>query len=519
MNGCLVECKLIIDDIFKALFQTIKYCSKFRIEGKPVPANILLVSLNEGICYHYHSKDYLADIEKIYNGQASKNNEGFIAQEPLRIFDYDHNDLDFNDLRDVMKEDKFTKVHVDLSNIIGLHNEYFKMRPMALKCEFIGEEEDGRLSVVGEIRKPTILHYIYPYEKKNNDEFKLVMDQLNAKSQKKDLGAYYTPLPYVKFVTETLLQQAIDRVPEGNDYVIIDNCAGSGNLLRYCSDEILSHYIISTYEFYEYLCLYADFGTKVRAIIPPYRDRLCSTGLLEEANALSEDYINNPVIKKYVDDPKCTIIMNINPPYSEGSSAEAQKEGRGKESSKWKETYVGKEAMSFKYEDRLSGANSNEMANAFIWSAFHHYLRQDTDSLIVYSPLKYWKNSSWMNQKFINGYLFNRKYFGDATETSLGCILWSKEKDNISEIELSCYDISKMGELVDMDKKVKVKRVYSKFSDIYYDKREFSDDIVENKPAIKGDYPLNPKAIWCATNGVEAFGKKLPLIQNIMIIL
>lgn len=188
VNGCLVECKLIIDDIFKVLFQTIKYCSKFRIEGKPVPANILLVSLNEGICYHYHSEDYLDDIEKIYNGQASKNNEGFIAQEPLRVFDYDHNDLDFNDMLDVMKKDKFTKVHVDLSNIIGLRNEYFKMRPMALKGEFIGEEEDGRLSLVGEIRKPAILHYIYPYEKKNNDEFKLVMDQLNAKFQKKDLG-------------------------------------------------------------------------------------------------------------------------------------------------------------------------------------------------------------------------------------------------------------------------------------------------------------------------------------------
>lgn len=31
------------------------------------------------------------------------------------------------------------------------------------------------------------------------------------------------------------------------------------------------------------------------------------------------------------------------------------------------------------------------MGNVFIWTAFEHYLRQPTDSYILFSPVKYWK--------------------------------------------------------------------------------------------------------------------------------
>ena len=44
---------------------------------------------------------------------------------------------------------------------------------------------------------------------------------LHDRLSKKDLGAFYTA---------ELVQMAVDRVPDGNDYIILDRCAGTGNL-------------------------------------------------------------------------------------------------------------------------------------------------------------------------------------------------------------------------------------------------------------------------------------------------
>ena len=52
-----------------------------------------------------------------------------------------------------------------------------------------------------------------------------------------------------------LVRDAIRRVPQGNDYVIIDRCAGTGNLERLMTKEELSHTIVSTLEYYEYKSL------------------------------------------------------------------------------------------------------------------------------------------------------------------------------------------------------------------------------------------------------------------------
>jgi hypothetical protein len=45
-----------------------------------------------------------------------------------------------------------------------------------------------------------------------------------------------------------MLLRAIETVPKGMDYVIIDLCAGVGNLKEGLSDNILSHCILFTRE-------------------------------------------------------------------------------------------------------------------------------------------------------------------------------------------------------------------------------------------------------------------------------
>lgn len=68
LNGNLLEFKLRVNDLNAVLFQCVKYLSALRIKGKPVPANIMVVDLNGEQAYLYKSADYLADIEKVYEG-------------------------------------------------------------------------------------------------------------------------------------------------------------------------------------------------------------------------------------------------------------------------------------------------------------------------------------------------------------------------------------------------------------------------------------------------------------------
>ena len=69
INGNLLEFKTNINDLNAVLFQAIKYQSAFRIKGKSIPANMLLISLNDKKAYLYKSDDYLSDIEKVYQGE------------------------------------------------------------------------------------------------------------------------------------------------------------------------------------------------------------------------------------------------------------------------------------------------------------------------------------------------------------------------------------------------------------------------------------------------------------------
>ncbi len=82
LNGNIIEFKTNINDLNSVLFQTIKYLSARRIKGKPIPANIMIISLNTGKAYYYKSEKYLKEIETIYIGGASKDNKGFSGTSP-----------------------------------------------------------------------------------------------------------------------------------------------------------------------------------------------------------------------------------------------------------------------------------------------------------------------------------------------------------------------------------------------------------------------------------------------------
>lgn len=480
LNGNLLEFKLRVNDLNAVLFQCVKYLSALRIKGKPVPANIVIVDLNGEQAYLYKSADYLADIEKVYSGGASKSNAGFVGSAYDEKYAYGQDQLAVTCLIKRLKETEFTRIHIDENCIVGWATAFYKAVPTARKEDFIGDDT-GKHKTIGEIRNPSVFaEYIYPYKGTSNVKFQYLMDKLNDTLQKKNLGAFYTPEAYAEKSHE-LLRMAIERVPTGNDYVIIDRCAGTGNLEKGLTDEELSHCILSTVEYYEYKVMQEILGSKVRHIIPPIEaDDTFNAGLVRGADALSEEYVNNPVIKQYVDDPHCTIILFENPPYAETTSMEHQRKGAGKKSSGWKNSFVVTEM-----KKQVKGTALNDLGNVFIWSAFEYYLRQPTDSYVAYSPVKYWKVQHLIDKRLLGGFCCNRRHFHTNIDACIMVALWSNEDADLDAFELPGYDIDDDGAL-QLAGDLRIARVHSMYSRMYYDKRSFADD-TEDGVLLKHD--------------------------------
>ena len=487
LNGNLLEFKLRINDLNSVLFQCIKYLSALRIKGKPVPAHIIIIDLNAELAYLYKSNDYLNDIEKVYSGAASKENHGFIGHRYIEKYEYGTSQMDVTRLINCLKTSEFIRIHIDENCIVGWATAFYKAVPTARKEDFIGDDT-GKHKTIGEIRDPSVFaEYIYPYSGNSNVRFQYLMDKLNDTLQKKNLGAFYTPEPYAEKSHE-LLRKAIRRVPQGNDYVIIDRCAGTGNLEKGLTDDELSHCILSTVEYYEYKVMQELLGSKVREIIPPLEENdTFNAGLVRGADALSKEYVKNTIIKQYVDNQNCTIIMFENPPYAETTSAEHQRTRTSSKSNSWKKSYVVKE---MKKEHK--GTVTNDLGNAFIWSAFKYYLRQPTDSYIVYSPVKYWKVQHLVNKRFIAGFGFNRRWFHTNIDACIMVALWSNEDAQLDSFQIDGYDWNpRTNELVSVGM-LDIKRVYSSISQTYYDKRPIQ--------------PADRKGILCGLNGLEKHG-------------
>lgn len=502
-HGNILEFKCNISNTGKVLFQAIKYLSKMRIKGESIPARILLVDLNATKVYVYNSADYIDDIQKVYVGASSKGNDAFSKNvNPIAEYDY----MEMIDSAEVQKllinkvaneTEWYIPIDLDENCIVGWAERYYREIPKATKGDFLGDGT-GKINLNGEIRDPK--HFaglINPYTEPTNEKFKYLMDCLNDRLNKKDLGAFFTPIPYCQKAAE-LVEKAVARVPDGNDYIILDRCAGTGNLEtalygRYDKngDELISHCVVSTYEYYEYKVLLERIGQDVRNIIPPTEANVVyENGKVSNADAMSKEYIENPLIKQYLDNPKCTIILFENVPYTEASTIQNNMKEKDHRSG-WKNSYAIQEMKT-----EISGQPSNELSNAFIWSGFRYYLRQDTDSYIVFSPIKYWKYQNVIDKHLEKIYIFNRKYF-HASQSAVTCILWyNLDCDNSNaEFYADAFDIDANNNIVTSKMSVSIKKVHNLLSALY-DKRQDATD---------------EDGIVCGFTGEEDNTKKLSL--------
>lgn len=496
-NGNIIEFKLSINNLNRVLFQAIKYLSKMRIKGESVPATILLVDLNSTTVYAYKSEDYRDEIQKVYTGAASKNNEGFVAGKYDQKLDYS-NMLESAEVKKLLKgkkvcpDEMYMPVDIDESCIVGWAERYYREKPSASKGDFLGDDTGTAVKMTGEIRDPR--HFkglINPYTGKSNEKFKYLMDCLNDRLSKKDLGAFYTPVAYAKKAAE-LVQIAVDRVPDGNDYIILDRCAGTGNLEAALigltdknGDELIEHCVVSTYEYYEYKVLSERIGDKVRDIIPPSEANVVyENGKVANADAMSKEFIENPLIKRYVDDDKCTIILFENPPYRDASAANKTKESN----SATKQSFVANEMA--KTKNSFVNTNTStvrDLTNQFVWSGVEYYLRKPTDSYVLFSPVKWWKSCGIVSLTMSKGFVFNRRLF-HASESAITCCLWLNiPDDKTDKIKLTGYETT----CFDSSTEITISKCYKTLSE-YYQKKVYGLETV----------------VFCESDGTETKGRR-----------
>jgi len=534
-KGTLFEFKLTIPDINKALFQAIKYLSYRRIKGDPVPAQILLVALNEENAYLFHSEDFLSFIEVTYAGAASKNNSDFATNTQSEKIDFS-NLAGLRRITEVLDVEKYTKIHIDLFDVVGWANRFYKENPIASKIQLFKE-----------LRAPKHFSgYIYPWTG-NEKDFKYIMDLLNDKQHKKELGAFYTPPAYCLKATE-LVRKAIKQIPNGHDYIILDRCAGTGNLEEFLTDkrvaditigelnryidkslkttylqdkadiittffsgrnfnEItvgelekhrtklslhdyifdneLSHTIVNTYELKEWIVLNERIGDRVKLIIPPPQEVSNKEALVEGGDALSSQFVTGQkafgmtkeynetidTLSKYVKNKKTNIILVENPPFSDSSADNTDGKNR-------------KGSRGFIYEQFKSSISDNaahrDLSNLFIWSGWQFYLKKPNDYYVLFSPIKYWKSLGLSEKKYIDGFLFNREFF-HAGSSAISCILWQNLGESREELTLGAWDIhvhntpDSTGDEISFLKNSIVRKVHNNFTN-YQDKRVFEDD-------------------------------------------
>jgi len=482
----------------KAVSQALIYLTRFNANGQPVPSKIMLVSQDEQKVYVYDTADYAEIINDISQYAAIRVSNGIPNfsefSDPI-VIKYKLNSA--NDLKPLLAEieaanNTFFKVEISEHNVYGWANYYYRNATFhnqkPLKNDFFQE-----------LKNPiaTLKPYINPWDGNEND-FTLIMDLLNDPIKQKTLGAFYTPLEYAKLSYE-LLKKAIARVPNGNDYVIIDRCAGTGNLEAILSDEEMSHLIVSTYELKEWYVLKNRIGNMARYIIPPIPKSPNALpenneGFLYGANALTKEFIDNllDVIERTKEADKVTVILYENPPYAETSGIEFQKRNIGKEHSVWKNSFVVDEM-----KKKVKGAVSNEISNAFIWSAFEYFVKDKYDSYVVFSPVKYYKSQHLVNKKFIDGYAFNRAHFHAKTQATIMCALWSgeeeKSKEKLESVVIKAIDLDECGNNLEQGT-ITVKRIHSLFSEKFYDTRKLESDTIDG--------------IVVGLNGAEAIDKK-----------
>ena len=261
-NGSLLEFKLgPINDWTNVLKQMIRYQSASRNNGRPVQSKMIAIDLTSKKFRIYDTSKYMDYIETFHLG--------IRAEDWARLDDVSQkynfcNDSGFQKLQIELcnnkpESSKYCKVHIGENNIIAWSKRFYydlaKIKGVEYKADGTPMMKFNKEEFFNEIERPTeelLKNYIYPWQEYRHPftneawitgelkQFHNILDVLNDKYLQAEYGAYYTPPAYCKLVAE-MVDRAASEVKNPDKYIILDRCAGTGNLEMYLTDEQLSH--------------------------------------------------------------------------------------------------------------------------------------------------------------------------------------------------------------------------------------------------------------------------------------
>lgn len=439
INGNLLEFKLYFSNLNDHKGQILRYLDSYNAGAVKIPEYCYLISINERKYYKYKvisNSDFINRYH--YKNENKKTNLELVLETEGKW----ENPKDFK--VQLLNQNTYVKGIITEFSIVSYNNK------LCAENNKIKNKEQ----VKNEFISPKNL-YIHPFnwdeqikiEEEDQTDIGWLhfnMNLLGPSLLKKQLGAFFTPEQYVRKSTEYVrkaIQMVKDHYGEERDYIILDRCAGTGNLEKFLSDEELSHCVLNTYDYTEWTTLKGLYDGRVRMIIPPTHESRDSEGLLRVGDALSEDFIKYKPLVDLIEDSNISVILLENPPFVDIFS---NKEG-GVKSTSMSSAFV---------REQMTGRERTDLGNQFIWSAFEHYLKDDYDFAIIYSPIKYWKSQHVIDKKFIEGYLCNKQHF-NAGMSTVSLILWQ----NIEETNLELLFQSDNGDRI-------IKKVFAPISDL-----------------------------------------------------
>lgn len=401
INGNLVEFKKLrsLDGgVPHHIEQLKRYLRAYNSSAKNIPSKSFLIYLNE--------REYIEIDNETWEQKSGqwKNPKHF---------------------KELFKNNNFIKGWIDEFSIVAYNNRFCLEKPKATK-------ED----VKNEFMNPSILP-IKPFnwDKQLKEEehqgsigwLHFNMNLLGNSLLKKQLGAFFTPDHCVKVSTQYI--RNIIKDLNGKPYLILDRCAGTGNLERYLNADELKHLVVNTYDYTEWTTLKGLYDGRVMLIIPPTHEYRDSKGLLKNGDALSKefnDYLLNFMKDWRKNNPNGVVIMIENPPFK-ADSGYLPNSGIVKSEVAENKTYI------HKLMESKGIKNTKYIQNRFIWSAFNLYLEKG-DHYILYSPIKYWKLHHIIDKEIKEAYLTNRGDYNTG-DGGLPIIHWVNVDKNNSKIE------------------------------------------------------------------------------------
>ncbi|HCU06294.1 MAG TPA: hypothetical protein DIC42_01740 [Holosporales bacterium] len=370
----------------------------------------------------------------------------------------------FNDKKNTYEYDLVDE-NVDLVEVI---QNIYKVFPIKTKIEAYKHLQDG---VVG---------WFQPFDFKHLNINRLILnnDKMNEKYVQKTEGAYFTPSQYVKISTQYVMNAIEQSKRDGyDDYVIVDRCAGVGNLESQFPEEVYPHLILGTINEAEALTANIRFNDLADVVVI---DALTQNGVdyykIEIEKYKTKNNVN-----------KLAVIFLENPPYAQLNS---NKDGgvNYKAKKKYIKTWVHKQMKN----------GGEDLDEQFVFSAYNYY---SVYSYVHYGPIKIWKTNHLVNKEVKEAYLCNRKFF-NAGESAIALIHWTNKEVFYETIEFDS----------DLGGKFPVHKVHKTISKLYNnDGKDNGICVVEAR-----NFSFASPRLTGSLNDDERYGKKWVNKDNLL---